>query len=545
MARGDGKATRGKTRNVGAYGPVKKMAIGGYATGTTSGGVSTNFSASGGPGTTGGSGGTTTRTSSYTPTATRTSSYSATPTSDYRSGPSGGGSATPTSDYRAPPSTRAGTSATNIAAGGVDRISSTSLSDASATAMHAQMARDASAPITRTADNSTTRTATQMAAAVGSTGYRGTAGSQQTSFGGTAPTRTVSPSTPQWSGAMDALTVMPGKVTFSPTTRQVPFAQTPTGANLLAQSKSPLTLSQARTLQSKLPAGSVVDRNPAAIDPSKYNRYPATVAGINITVGIPKSVTGTVPGPSVGKWNPSTASAVPTSDFRAPPTMSTPTQTASATPTSDYRAAPQTSRTMFSPDFRQDVLGQEATVVGNKIVDRIPETGVKEFYDRIPEETGYVSASVVNPYVGYKAPTTGFTMPQRPISRTPAPTSFAMPSRPVSPTPVPSVNVASAYPGPVFERSGRTASVSPLQSSAVIAAATAPMGGSDNGYVTPTFESRGDAGRDITTVRRRRRLLFPEDQVASDEVTSGTPAMRNGGRIDGRAKKGKTKGRYC
>jgi hypothetical protein len=165
---------------------------------------------------------------------------------------------------------------------------------------------------------------------------------------------------------------------------------------------------------------------------------------------------------------------------------------------------------------------------------------------------------------------TSFTQPQRPISRTPASAyaepvtreNFSFPQRPVSLTPASAYAsnqaVAESSNGPSFNVAGRGSSsgyspasssypsapsASSLQTSAVVAAAlgTNPLGGAYS-------RMDGDGSRLTYAERVRRRRL--EEQAAKDQIdsgttsTGGTTAMRHGGRANGVAQRGWTRGKF-
>lgn len=123
------------------------------------------------------------------------------------------------------------------------------------------------------------------------------------------------------SGYLDQQSIVPGSVSFTQAMKQVPFAETPTGKSLLGRSKQPLTRAEAEALAKQLPQGTTLTGNftgaglfgyGSPSNPSAYMGYPATIEGRSFTVNVPKSATGEVPfGPKIGSWNPGTAPAAP------------------------------------------------------------------------------------------------------------------------------------------------------------------------------------------------------------------------------------------
>jgi hypothetical protein len=574
-------------------------------------------------------------------------------------GGSGGGSSGGVS------SSRAGTSPANVAAGS----SPTGLANSASAAMHAAMSADRVNYGTTTsaaAANAATRAATQAASASSPTGIRGTLSSfnpQPAPVAGYGRTAV-------YNSAMDAATVVPGSVSFNQVKSRVPFAQSPIGESLIQKSKQPLSIDQAKALQAQLPKGSVVTLNAASIDTSRYNSYPATVGGYNVTVGVPKSATGTV-SRTVGQWSPSTASAASTSDFRGLPSPSQPSsgmaysgayQAAaasgpSATQTSDLRVGPIASFAprapvpagtpgLYSPkeivgkwspeevasslpatdfnigptfnitgrpstavtssgtpysdvigsrmvdlradDFRASPLNALGTVgASGKFVDRISTdslapTGRKQITERLPATESLGPAFNVagrGSYTGYTstpslaqvatdrafslsrglAPTetvstgprfnttgrgsyTGYSTEPTQVSTGPGFNTYGRGSY-TGYSSVPEPSQVSGGPG--FNQYGRgsqsypgepiPAAASPLQTSAAVAAA---LGGVDR------FPNRDGGGKRITEAERLRRKRLEEQQAASDQVTSGTTAMRSGGRANGVAQRGWTRGKF-
>jgi hypothetical protein len=134
--------------------------------------------------------------------------------------------------------------------------------------------------------------------------------------------RTIGPrpattSTGMRSGYLDQQSIVPGTVSFTQQSKQVPFAQTPTGQSLLARSKQPLTRAEAEALAKQLPAGTKLSGNffgaslagfGAPDNPSAYNQYPATIEGRSFNVNVPTGAMGNMPfGPKVGTFNPAPA----------------------------------------------------------------------------------------------------------------------------------------------------------------------------------------------------------------------------------------------
>lgn len=299
--------------------------------------------------------------------------------------------------------------------------------------------------------NAFKRQSTQLAAMASPTGVRGTLGSQYVGSTPSAAPSISAPSAPagfpsaprMMSSAQDYASITPGSVSLTPTARTVPFGQSPLGQSLLAKSQQPLTKAQAMALSNQLPPGtqligqglaSVAYPQPANYNPSQYNQYNTTIDGYNFRVAVPKSATGTVPGPTLGTYN-----------------------------------AP----------------------IG-----------------------GSVNSAM---RTGAPAPSMG--------------SNFAA--------------------GPAFESLGRGVASPPQAGSASsqmaprgsLAASSAPGRVSNVVAGGLGFGRQGDA-RSLTERDRakRRKRLEEENKLAEDEVTSGTTAMRNGGRADGLSRI-KTKGR--
>lgn len=129
-------------------------------------------------------------------------------------------------------------------------------------------------------------------------------------------------------GFIDQQSIVPGNVTFTQASKFTPFAQTPTGQELLAMSKKPMTAEQAEALKDKFPPGSTfyaqpgkgfLDlqsaaalRYPAPKNLSNLDTYPATIGGYKFNVGIPKTAGINDPyGPKIGQWNPAASAAAP------------------------------------------------------------------------------------------------------------------------------------------------------------------------------------------------------------------------------------------
>lgn len=122
-------------------------------------------------------------------------------------------------------------------------------------------------------------------------------------------------------GYIDQQSIVPGSVSFKQAMKEIPFAETPTGKSLLGRSKQPLTRAEAEALAKQLPQGTQLTGNFTGAglfgfgspkNPSDYTGYPATIEGRSFTVNVPKSATGQVAtGPKIGTWNPAPAPAAP------------------------------------------------------------------------------------------------------------------------------------------------------------------------------------------------------------------------------------------
>ena len=161
--------------------------------------------------------------------------------------------------------------------------------------------------------NAFTRQSTQLTAMNSPTGVRGTLGSQYVGSTPASPSAPAAPSAaPQrMSGAQDYASITPGSVALTRTMQNVPFSQSDIGKSLLAQSQQPLTKAQAMALSKQLPPGSqligkglasMAYPTPAGYNPGSYNQYNTTIDGYNFGVSVPKSATGKAAGPTVGSW---------------------------------------------------------------------------------------------------------------------------------------------------------------------------------------------------------------------------------------------------
>lgn len=269
------------------------------------------------------------------------------------------------------------------------------------------------------------------------------------------------------SSAQDYASIVPGTVSLQQTKQFQPFAQTPAGLSLLKASKNPLTLAQAKTLQGQLPPGAKIALAGGAV-PEGFTAYPAKVAGYNVSVQIPNTAGRTIPGATIGSWNPAAPQATPTLASSAP-------------------SFPAGKGTAALPKDITERLPQAQNVV--------PET-TKQFYDR--------------------------------IAPTPAPKSFSgrmeglsfasatQPAQPAKPAPTaPAIVTAGRAPTPMFRQNDRDRQRPRWWN----------LEQSD-----PYWASHPD--------QYRRR--FGKDA----ELPETTP-LKNGGVVrDGRAVRGKTKGRF-
>ena len=122
-------------------------------------------------------------------------------------------------------------------------------------------------------------------------------------------------------GYIDQKSIVPGSVSFTQASQFTPFAQTPTGQSLLARSQQPMTRAEAEALAKSLPAGTNLSGNffgatlagyGAPSDVSQFNQYPATIADRSFTVNVPKTAGLNVPtGPKIGQYNPGVSPTAP------------------------------------------------------------------------------------------------------------------------------------------------------------------------------------------------------------------------------------------
>ena len=159
----------------------------------------------------------------------------------------------------------------------------------------------------------------------------------------------VTPTLPsnRMTSAQDMASVVPGSVTFTQKSKDVPFADTATGKSLLAQSLKPMTKEQAKNFAEQMPPGSNLIGSglaslryptPSGFNQSQYNSYPAKIEGYNFSVNVPKSAVVNTPyGPKVGQYNPAPQKATPLANYTGQEQRSPPAP-ASATPA----AAPKT-----------------------------------------------------------------------------------------------------------------------------------------------------------------------------------------------------------
>jgi hypothetical protein len=164
---------------------------------------------------------------------------------------------------------------------------------------------------------------------------------------GSAATRSIAPAappaptygTPKFrSSYEDQQSIVPGSVTFSREKQFTPFAQTKAGMSLLEKSKSPLTREQATALQKQFPEGSSMALA-GGKPPPGTTAYPATVGGFKVDVFVPDKAGTTTLGPKLGQFNPA-----PTPQKAQPQTGSVGTQTpraeAAFTPKPTTKPAP-------------------------------------------------------------------------------------------------------------------------------------------------------------------------------------------------------------
>lgn len=116
------------------------------------------------------------------------------------------------------------------------------------------------------------------------------------------------------SGYADQQSIVPGTVSFTQENRFTPFAQTAQGKALLQQAQQPLTYEQAKTLKSKLPPDTKFKLQTSQMPPG-YTSYPVTAAGYKLNVGIPDSAGVNTLGPKVGQFNQTAQVAAPLTGY--------------------------------------------------------------------------------------------------------------------------------------------------------------------------------------------------------------------------------------
>lgn len=132
------------------------------------------------------------------------------------------------------------------------------------------------------------------------------------SFGPAIPTtRSISaPSLPsqRMTSAQDMASIAPGSVSFTQEPKFTPFAQTKAGQSLLDQSRKPLSYDQAATLMKSLPKGTGYSYAGEPV-PEGFTGYPVKAAGVDLSVNVPNSAGVNTLGPKVGTFNPSVLQA--------------------------------------------------------------------------------------------------------------------------------------------------------------------------------------------------------------------------------------------
>lgn len=150
------------------------------------------------------------------------------------------------------------------------------------------------------------------------TGWDPVSGTFRTASTPTLPSRRMT-------SAQDMASIVPGSVSFTQRTKDVPFAETSLGQSLLARSKQPMTEEQAKAFAKQMPAGSnligsglaaLKHPTPPGFNQAQYNSYPATIEGYNFSVNVPKSAVINTPyGPKVGQYNPAAQQASPLASY--------------------------------------------------------------------------------------------------------------------------------------------------------------------------------------------------------------------------------------
>lgn len=272
------------------------------------------------------------------------------------------------------------------------------------------------------------------------------------------------------SSAQDYASIVPGTVSLTKTKQFQPFAQTPKGLSLLAASKAPMTYAEAQKLMAQLPPKTEYSWNPVAPG-SGFTSYPVKV-NVPILgqksgfVNIPNTAGRTIPGATIGSWNP---------------------------------AAPQAPAPVAASPAAKEIterLPQEANVV--------QETR-KQFYDRISP------TPAPKPFAGRMEGLSFASAPQA-----------AQPSKPASSAPA--IVTAGRAPAPLS--AGRQS------------AGFEPREGGGNRPPWWNLEQSDPYWADHPNQYRRR--------FGKDAKLPGTSTMKDGGdvRRDGRAVRGKTKGRF-
>lgn len=128
--------------------------------------------------------------------------------------------------------------------------------------------------------------------------------------------KAAAPSLPsaRMTSAQDMASIVPGSVSFKQDKSFTPFAQTRAGMDLLQQSKSPLTVEQAKALKSQFPEGSSIALA-GGQPPPGTTAYPATVGGFKVDVFVPDKAGVTTLGPKVGTFEPKAQTASPLTGY--------------------------------------------------------------------------------------------------------------------------------------------------------------------------------------------------------------------------------------
>jgi hypothetical protein len=175
----------------------------------------------------------------------------------------------------------------------------------------------------------------------------------------TPTTRSISsaPTLPsaRMTSAQDMASIVPGSVSFKREKVFTPFAQTETGLNLLQKSKSPLTYEQAMELKKQFPEGSSIALA-GGKPPAGTTAYPATVDGYKVDVFVPNKAGTTTSGPKLGTFNPASPSPTAPQNTQPQSNFGGQTQRAEATFTPRQKPKPEPAATKKTTPKEGDVF---------------------------------------------------------------------------------------------------------------------------------------------------------------------------------------------